>query len=158
MFYFSPKLPSPRPVLKPNVANGYEASDELTPVQTAKRPTPVANQNRALPSKPPLPSSNLKMGDNAMQQSFYDNVNLQEEQEKPKRFVGTRFSRPIQQRPSPQQRVNDETPPPSDPEQPRQLSGRKESCDSILSNTSRDSIFSITSLKSDIKLRRNFNY
>jgi hypothetical protein len=156
-----------KPKLLTNGANGYEASDELTPVQTAKIQPPIVNNPiRSIPSKPPLPTNTTTNhlgsrveNNSAMQHSFYDNVDLQTEQEKQqqKRFV-SRFGRQPQQKVALKASEDQTTPPPTDPIQPKQLGGRKESSDSMFSNTSRDSIFSITSMKSDIKLRRNFNY
>lgn len=154
---FSSKLPSPRPVTRPNASNDYVASDELTPIQTAKRSpvasvAPAANQVRTSTIKPPLPK--LPDTSSAMQQSFYDNVDL--EQEKQQKFI-SRFGR---QPPRTVVIKNDDqiTPPPSDPEQPKPFRSRKESSDSVASTTSRESILSATSMRADIKLRRNFNY
>jgi hypothetical protein len=130
----------------------------MTPVQTAKRP-PVAqtSQQRAPITKPPLPNNNqFAPAKISMDQSFYDNVDMQEPEKQQQRFV-SRFGR--QQPRTSVTRLEDQgTPPPSDPEQPKPFGSRKESSDSIFSNTSRESIISMTSTKADIKLRRNFNY
>lgn len=133
----------------------------MTPVQTAKRP-PIAqtSQQRVPVTKPPLPNNN-QFGPSkttSMDQSFYDNVDMQEPEKQQQPRFGPRFGR--QQARTSVTRLEDQsTPPPSDPEQPKPFGkSRKESCDSIFSNTSRESIISLTSTKADIKLRRNFNY
>lgn len=151
---YSPKLPSPRLLKKPN-SNGYEASDEMTPIQTFKKQTVVVTSPIRAPTKPPLPNNVMSKADSsAMQHSFYDNVDMDQEKQQQKKFV-SRFGLPQRNIVA---KFDETTPPPSDPEQPRQMGSRKESSDSILSNTSRESVFSMTSLKNEIKLRRNFNY